>query len=71
MVLLSSSDLPPNDLPLREQLDPLLDSIREDIFVELDAPTDFLAFRTMVPSCQRHIKKSWVLLMVNWLLTNF
>lgn len=49
---------------------PLLDAIREEIFVKSDAPTDFLASRTTVLSYQRHIKKSWVLLVVNWLLTN-
>lgn len=49
---------------------PLLDEIREEIFAESYSSANFTASRNTVRSYGRQIKKTWLLFVVHWLLTN-
>ena len=49
---------------------PLLDEIREEIFADSYSSIDFASSKKVVSVFARHISKSWLLNILNWILSN-
>ncbi|KAL3479239.1 terpenoid cyclases/protein prenyltransferase alpha-alpha toroid [Aspergillus californicus] len=48
----------------------LLDQIRAEIFVQPYELVDFVAYRSVSLQCSRELGKSWLLILLNWILHN-